>query len=215
VTTPGRPTVVFDLGGVLVDWDPRYLYRQLMPAHEVDDFLDEVGFAAWNREQDAGSGWAEAVRRHGERYPHRRELLAAYPARFPETLGGDIPGSVALLTELHGGGVRLLALTNWSAETFPHARARFGWLDLFEDVVVSGVEGMAKPDPAIFRLLLDRHGLSAADTVFVDDSPANIHAAADLGLTALLFRTAEELRSDLVRLGVLGSAPAEDGPRRP
>jgi 2-haloacid dehalogenase len=214
-TAAGRPTVVFDLGGVLVDWDPRYLYEQLLPAHEVDDFLDEVDFAAWNREQDAGASWAEAVRRHGERYPHRRELLAAYPARFPETLGGEVPGSVALLRELHDAQVRLLALTNWSAETFPHARARFDWLDLFEDVVVSGVEGLAKPDPAIFQLLLDRHGLSAAATVFVDDSPANIDAAADVGLTALLFRTAEELRADLVRLGVLGPERAEDGPSRP
>ena len=206
MTTAGRPTVVFDLGGVLVDWDPRYLYDQLLPAHEVDAFLDEVGFAAWNREQDAGASWTDAVRRHGDRYPHRRELLAAYPARFPETLGGEVPGSVALLRELHTAQVRLLALTNWSAETFPHARDRFDWLDLFEDVVVSGVEGMAKPDPAIFRLLIDRHGLSAADTVFVDDSASNVDAAADLGLTALLFRTAEDLRADLSRLGLLGGA---------
>jgi 2-haloacid dehalogenase len=204
--TADRPAVVFDLGGVLVDWDPRYLYDRLLPAHEVDAFLDEVGFAAWNREQDAGASWAEAVHRHGDLYPHRRELLAAYPARFTETLGGEVPGSVALLRELHDAQVRLLALTNWSAETFPHARARFDWLDLFEDVVVSGVEGIAKPDPAIFRLLLERHGLSAATTVFVDDSPANIHAAADLGLTALLFRTAEDLRADLSRLGLLDGA---------
>jgi 2-haloacid dehalogenase len=201
-----RPTVVFDLGGVLVDWDPRYLYDQLLPEHEVDVFLDEVGFAAWNRQQDAGGSWAEAVRRHGELYPHRRELLAAYPARFPETIGGEVPGSVAVLRGLHDGQVRLLALTNWSAETFPHARARFDWLDLFEDIVVSGVEGMAKPDPAIFRLLLDRHGLSAAATVFVDDSWVNVHAAADLGLTALLFRNAEDLRADLRRLGLLDGA---------
>jgi 2-haloacid dehalogenase len=205
-TAADRPTVVLDLGGVLVDWDPRYLYDQLLPAHEVDAFLEEVGFAAWNRQQDAGASWADAVRRHGELYPHRRELLAAYPARFPETLGGEVPGSVALLHELHDAQVRLLALTNWSAETFPHARARFDWLDLFEDVVISGVEGMAKPDPGIFRLLLDRHGLSAAATVFVDDSPANVHAAADLGLTALLFRTAEDLRVDLSRLGLLDGA---------
>jgi 2-haloacid dehalogenase len=206
IAAAARPAVVFDLGGVLVDWDPRYLYDQLLPADEVDAFLDEVGFAAWNLQQDAGASWAEAVRRHGALYPHRRELLAAYPARFPETLGGEVPGSVTLLRELHDAGVRLLALTNWSAETFPHARARFDWLDLFEDVVVSGVEGVAKPDPAIFRLLLDRHGLCAATTVFVDDSPANVQAAADLGLTALLFRTADDLRADLKRLGLLDGA---------
>ncbi|HEX7188073.1 MAG TPA: HAD-IA family hydrolase [Actinomycetes bacterium] len=204
---PGGPTaVVFDLGGVLIRWDPRHLYRRLLPPDEVDPFLDEVGFAAWNHEQDAGGSWTSAVEKHSALFPHRRDLLAAYPARFAETLDGPIEGTVEILRELHDRGTRLLALTNWSAETFPHAEETFDFLRWFEGVVVSGVEGVAKPDPALFRLVLDRYRLDPAATVFVDDSPANVDAAAALGLRALLFHDPETLRRDLSRLGLLDGA---------
>jgi 2-haloacid dehalogenase len=207
-----RPTaVVFDLGGVLVDWDPRYLYRQLLPADEVEGFLAEVDFAAWNLRADAGGRWADAVAEHAARFPHRADLLAAYPARFRETLGGEVPGTVELLRDLHETGVRLLALTNWSAETFPHARAMFAFLSLFEDVVVSGEERLAKPDLALFRLVLDRYHLDPARTVFVDDSPRNVAAAADAGLLALRFHDAPRLRADLARLGLLTGSPGPAG----
>ena len=206
---PTPTAVVFDLGGVLIDWDPRYLYRRLLPDDDaVERFLDEVDFAAWNHRQDAGASWAEAVEAHSARHPHHRELLAAYPARFRETLGGEVPGTVDVLRELHQRGTRLLALTNWSAETFPHAREHFGWLALFEDVVVSGVEQVAKPDPAIFRLVLARNRLDPATTVFVDDSPVNVAAAEAEGLLALRFRDAGQLRADLADLGLLPAAPA-------
>ena len=204
-------TVVFDLGGVLVDWDPRYLYRQLLPAHEVEPFLAEVDFAGWNRRADSGDRWADVIAQQTERHPHRAELLAAYPARFPETLGGEVPGTVALLRDLHAAGVRLLALTHWSAETFPHARAKFAFLSLFEDVVVSGEERLAKPDPDLFRLVLDRYALEPARTVFVDDSARNVAAAAEAGLVGLRFRDADRLRADLARLGV-PTGPARSAP---
>ena len=204
---PGGPTaVVFDLGGVLIRWDPRHLYRRLLPPEEVDPFLDEVGFAAWNHEQDAGGSWTSAVEKHSALFPHRRDLLAAYPARFAETLDGPIEGTVEILRELHDRGTRLLALTNWSAETFPHAEETFEFLRWFEGVVVSGVEGVAKPDPVLFRLVLDRYRLDPAATVFVDDSPDNVEAAAGLGLRALLFHDPETLRRDLSRLGLLDGA---------
>ena len=203
-TTP--TTVVFDLGGVLIDWDPRHLYRRLLPEDEVDPFLDEIGFAAWNYAQDAGGSWDEAVERLAARHPHRRELIAAYPARFPESITGPVPGTVELLRELHARGTRLLALTNWSAENYPHAEAAFDFLDLFEAVLVSGVEGVAKPDPAVFTLLVDRYRLDPAATVFVDDSPANVAAAAAAGLQALRFTGADGLRADLSRLGLLAGA---------
>jgi 2-haloacid dehalogenase len=207
-TSPDVPTaVVFDLGGVLIRWDPRHLYRRLMPPDEVDAFLDEVGFAAWNHRQDAGGAWAEAVEAHGRRFPHRRELLAAYPARFPETLAGPIEGSVEILRELHRRGrTRLLALTNWSAELFPYAESAFEFLQLFEGILVSGVERVAKPDQAVFRLLLERYGLDPAATVFIDDSPANVEAAAGAGLQARVFTDPETLRRDLSRLGLLAGA---------
>jgi 2-haloacid dehalogenase len=207
VSTP--TSVVFDLGGVLVDWDPRHLYRRLMPEDEIDGFLDEVGFAAWNLQQDAGAPWAPAVEAQAARFPHRRELLAAYPARFAETLNGPIHGTVAILEELHAAGTRLFALTNWSAELFPHAEEAFAFLRLFEGIVVSGREGLAKPDPAIFALLVERHGLDPAVTVFVDDSPANVEAAEAAGLRALQFTGADALRRDLSRLGLLTGAGSD------
>ena len=198
--------VVFDLGGVLIRWDPRHLYRQLMPEDEIDAFLDEVGFDAWNHEQDAGAPWGPAVEAHAALFPHRRALLAAYPARFPDSLDGPVEGTVAILAELHAAGTRLVALTNWSAETFPYAEAAFDFLALFEGIVVSGREGVAKPDPAVFHLLLSRYDLDPAGTVFVDDSPANVDAAAAAGLTALVFTGADRLRADLSRLGLLDGA---------
>jgi 2-haloacid dehalogenase len=207
VTSPATPTaVVFDLGGVLIRWDPRHLYRRLLPEDEVDAFLDEVGFHAWNHEQDAGASWGPAVEEHAARFPHRRALLAAYPARFPESLDGPVEGTVAILEELHAAGTRLVALTNWSAELFPHAEATFDFLALFEGIVVSGREGVAKPDPAVFHLLLSRFDLDPARTVFVDDSPANVAAAEAAGLRALVFTGPDELRADLSRLGLLGGA---------
>lgn len=196
-------TVVFDLGGVLVAWDPRHLYRQLLPDDAaVEAFLDEIDFTTWNHAQDAGGSWDDAVEWLAARHPHRRDLIAAYPARFADTLAGPVPGTVEVLRELHDAGVRLLALTNWSAQTYPHAEAAFDFLDLFEDVVVSGVEGLAKPDPAVFALLVDRYRLDPARTVFVDDSPRNVEAAAAAGLRALRFTDAGSLRADLSRLGL-------------
>jgi len=207
VSTPTTPNaVVFDLGGVLIRWDPRHLYRQLMPEDEIDAFLDEVGFQAWNHEQDAGAPWGPAVEEHAALFPHRRELLAAYPARFAESLDGPVEGTVAILAELHAAGTRLVALTNWSAELFPHAEAAFDFLALFEGIVVSGREGVAKPDPAVFDLLLSRYHLDPARTVFVDDSPANVAAAAAAGLRALAFTSPDRLRADLSRLGLLDGA---------
>jgi 2-haloacid dehalogenase len=199
-------TVVFDLGGVLIDWDPRYLYRKLLPADEVDAFLSEIGFQEWNRAQDAGGPWAEAVEALAAQHPHHRDLIAAFPDRFPETLGGPIAGTVAVLDDLHRAGLRLVALTNWSSETFPHARATFEFLNRFEGIVVSGDEGVAKPDPALFQILLDRYALAAGQTVFIDDSPTNVEAAQQLGLVGLRFSDPDQLRLDLSRLGLLDGA---------
>ncbi len=204
--TPAITTVVFDLGGVLIDWDPRYLYRKLMAEDEVEPFLTEVGFFAWNHAQDAGGPWSDAVEALATEHPHRRDLIAAFPDRFPETLGGAIEGTVALLDELRRAGTRLLALTNWSSETFPVALDTFGFLEHFEGIVVSGEEGVGKPDPALFQILLERYALVPHETVFIDDSAANVSAAAELGLVALRFSDPDQLRADLSRLGLLDGA---------
>ena len=200
-------TVVFDLGGVLIDWDPRYLYRRLMPEDEVEAFLDEIGFAAWNHAQDAGRSWADAVAAHAVLHPQRRELIEAYPQRFVDTLGGPITATVAILEELHSAGVRLLALSNWSAETFQVARGEYAFLDRFDGIVVSGEERVTKPDPRIFAILLERHQLEAADTVFIDDSPANIAAARAAGLVTIRYESPGRLRDRLTQVGLLPPTP--------
>ena len=201
--------VVFDLGGVLIDWDPRYLYRSIFDGDEaaMERFLAEVTTPTWNAEQDAGRTWRDAIVTLIAIHPDRRDLIVAYDERWAEMLGGPIEGTVALLADLRSTGIRLAALSSWSAEKFPIARQRYLFLDWFEAIVISGEVGIAKPDPRIFRHLLECTGLSAEATVYVDDVPANVAVAAGLGMTALRFRDAVMLRDDLRRLGL---AIAED-----
>lgn len=205
MTTPTIDAVVFDLGGVLIDWNPRYLYRQLFRGDDaaMERFLVEVVTPEWNLQQDAGRPWADAIELLAREHPDQRDLIVAYHERWPETLGGAIEESVGVLADLHDRPVRLFALTNWSAETFPTALERYDFLAWFEAIVVSGAVGLVKPDPGIFRHLIDRNRLSPASTVFVDDSPANVDAARRMGLVGLLFENPSQLRGDLVALGVL------------
>jgi 2-haloacid dehalogenase len=160
--------VVFDLGGVLIDWDPRHLYRKLFLEDEpgMERFLAEVCTPEWNAAQDAGRSWAEATALLRARHPDRAELIDAYHLRWPEMLGGPIEGSVAVLRELRAAGTPLYALTNWSHETFPVALGLYDFLSWFEAIVVSGHERMIKPDPRLYRLLIERHGLQPAELVY-------------------------------------------------
>jgi 2-haloacid dehalogenase len=206
--TEGKPritTVTFDLGGVLIDWDPRYLARTLFDDEaEMEAFLAEVTTPAWNAEQDAGRTWVEAVESLAAEHPERRPLIEAYHLRWPETLGDAIQGTVDILAELRGAGIRLLALSNWSAETFPVARERYPFLGWFEGIVISGEVKAAKPDERIFRVLIDRHGVEPAETLFVDDNEPNVAAAAALGFATVRFTDPPALRAVLEQLGVLG-----------
>ena len=203
-----RPNaVVFDLGGVLIDWNPRYLYRQLFDGDDaaMERFLAEVTTPEWNLQQDAGRTWDEAVEALTRQHPEHAELIAAYRDRWTETLGEAIGPTVAVLAELRQAGVRLFALSNWSAETFPVARPRYPFLDWFEGIVISGEVGITKPDERVYRHLLDRFGLDAASTVFIDDSAANVRAAQEVGLIALRFEGGDALRTALAGLGLLGA----------
>ncbi len=204
VTAPPS-AVVFDLGGVLIDWNPRHLYRKLFHGDEaaMEDFLSTVCTPAWNQCQDAGRPFAEAVAELTARFPDRAALIEAFHTRWEEMLGGAIAGTVELLDALRAGGTPLYALTNWSAETFPLARRRFDFIGWFDGIVVSGEIGMKKHDPAIFRHLLDRYGLDAGATFFIDDSPANVAAAEALGFRTHRFETPEGLRADLSACGLL------------
>ena len=195
--------VAFDLGGVLIDWNAIYLYRSMLPDDEaVRQFLDDVGFGEWNLALDAGRDWDEAVEWLGDRHPEHRELIAAFRDRWEETLAGPIESTVEILDELRTQGVRTFALSNWSRRTYDIAAPRFPFLKGFEAVVISGDVGTTKPDPRIYRELLARGRLEAETTVFIDDNPANVEAAVELGLIGLRYVGPEALRQDLAALGL-------------
>lgn len=200
-------TVVFDLGGVLVDWNPRYLYRPLFEDEAaMERFLAEVCTSQWNERQDEGRPWAEAIAELSARFPQHASLIAAYRERWYDMLSGPIAPSVAILEALHERGVPLYALTNWSQETFPMARQRFTFMDAFIDIMVSGEERLIKPDPVIFQRMLQRFELDPERTIYIDDAPRNVAAAARLGMHALQFRDASTLRDELCRAGMLDPA---------
>jgi 2-haloacid dehalogenase len=204
--------VVFDLGGVLVDWNPRYLYRKLLADEAaVELFLAEVTTQEWNSRQDVGRPWSEAVESLAREHPDKRDLIAAYRERWEEMLGGSIDESVEILAELRSSGLPLYALSNWSAETFPIARSRYRFLDWFAAIVISGEVRLGKPDPRVFRYLLDRYRLDASATVFIDDSEANVAAARDVGMIGIRFTGAPQLRSDLAALGVIRAEASRAG----
>jgi 2-haloacid dehalogenase len=196
--------IVYDLGGVLIDWNPRYLYRKLFEDEAAMEwFLGEVCPGAWNEEQDRGRSFAAGIEEAAARHPAYRPLIQAYFDRWGEMVAGEIDGAVPLLEELKDAGHELHALTNWSGETFPIARERFAFLDWFETILVSAEVGLIKPDPAIFKLLLARIGRTPAECVYIDDNARNVVAATRLGFDAITFEGVARLRAALEHRGLL------------
>ena len=196
---------IFDLGGVLIDWDPRYLYRKLFPGDEegMERFLAEVTTNDWNQQMDAGRAWHEAIAELKELHPDKTELIQAYWDRWPEMLG-DVDAEVAqVIRDLRAAGLRVYAISNWSAETFSVAHAMVPELSLFDDRVISGEERMVKPDPEIFLLACRRFGVEPAEVLFVDDRPENVEAARAVGMTGIQFTGADALRRTLEDLSDL------------
>jgi len=191
-------TIIFDLGGVLIDWNPRYLYRKLIDQEDdIEYFLEFVCTSDWNEQQDAGHPLDQATREKIEEHPEYADLIRAFYGRWPEMLAGPIHGTVDILNELHTqNSHQLLALTNWSAETFPIAWERYEFLRNFADILVSGQVKLKKPDPAIYQMLIDRHGLTPNTTLFIDDNARNVHAAQALGLKTILFTSPDALRQE-------------------
>lgn len=193
-------TVVFDLGGVLVDWDPRHLYRShFEEQNEMERFLAEVCTWEWHHLHDAGVPFAESIPALTNAFPAHAPLIRLWDARYMDMISGEIPGVVDVVRDLHSRGIRLLVLSNMPSEVWPQLTERFDWLGLFDAAVVSGVEKVVKPDPAIYRILVDRHGVDPGSTAFVDDREENVEAAAALGFDGVLFRDAASLR---VALGI-------------
>lgn len=199
----GPDVVVFDLGGVLLDWDREHLYRRLIPDEaERRWFLDEIVSMEWNAELDRGLPFDVGVEQLAGRHPEHRDLILAYRDRWDEMVPGDIPGTVDVLRDLVGAGIRCLGLTNFSAETFGRIEARFGWLDLLAGIVVSGREGVVKPEQAIFDLLCRRHHVEPRRAAFVDDSAANVAAARSAGFVGVAYVSPDALRGELAALGL-------------
>lgn len=203
---PSRLAVVFDLGNVLIEWDARAAISRGVGEDRASAFLADTSFDfhGWNTLQDAGRPWADAEHCALVEHPHYRDEILAYREHFGHSLVGPIEGAVQILRELHAADVPLFALTNWSRELFPVARARFDFLGLFADIVVSGEEGIAKPDPRIFQLLAERmtHVGGLQQAVFVDDRLDNVQAATAAGMDGVRFAGADGLRADLLLRGL-------------
>jgi 2-haloacid dehalogenase len=194
--------IIFDLGGVLIDWNPRHLYRKLFADEAaMEKFLSEICTPHWNEQQDAGRSFAEAVELLSGQHPQHAELISAFWLRWPEMIGGAIEPTVEVMKELKAAGHPLYALSNWSAETFPLARPKFEFFDWFDEIVISGEVKLIKPDPRIFELLLNRISRRASDCVYIDDSAVNVAAAQALGFQTIHFTTGARLREELRRTG--------------
>ncbi|MET4897210.1 HAD family phosphatase [Sphingomonadaceae bacterium jetA1] len=201
-----RPTaVIFDVGRVLYDWDPRILYRRLIADDRaLDAFVRDVVTTEWHFQHDAGRAFADTSAELIARFPEHRALIAAWGPRFNDSIGDPVPGMHELVAELDSAGVPLFAITNFSHEFWPPFRAREAALfDRFRAIVVSGEEKLVKPDPAIYRLALARFGLEPHQAVFIDDSQANIDAARALGINALHFNGEDSVRPQLRDWGLI------------
>ena len=196
--------VVFDLGGVLIDWNPRHLYRKLFGDDEaaMERFLAEVCTLEWNGDFDSGRPFAEGVAELAAAHPDEADLIHAYHLRWQEMLGDAFEETVAIMREVKQAGFRTFALSNWSAETFPVTRPHYPFLEELDGILISGEVGTRKPGPEIFRHFLERFGLTPETTVFIDDWDLNVARARELGMVALQFVSAARLREDLRELGI-------------
>lgn len=197
--------IIFDFGNVLARWSPHAIFLPYFggdPA-AVDAFLTEVNFHDWNLAQDAGRPFREGVNALSAQFPQHAAPIRAYDEHWEACITGAIEGSVDIARQLKERGYLLYGLTNFSAEKFPLMRQRFAFLNLFDDIIISGQEGLIKPDPAIYELTLRRIGRSAPECVFIDDSEVNFGAAKKMGFVAILFKSADQLQQDLRRLNVL------------
>lgn len=201
---PTTDAVVFDLGGVFFDWDPRHLYRKLIQDEEqLEWFLSEICTPEWHAEQDLGRNTVESCNDLATRHPEYADLIGAWALRGEEMIAGLFHESIAILTELRRQEVPCYALSNMEPETFVHRRTRYPFLSEFDGFVISGFEGVAKPDEAIFRVLLQRFGLDPGRTLLFDDRQVNVDAGLRLGFDAYRFTSPAALRARLVERGLL------------
>ena len=196
--------IVFDLGAVLIEWNPRYLYRKVFTDEaQMEWFLSNVCHNDWNLAQDRGRSFDDAVAEAITRHPDWKREIEFYRDRWMEMVPHDIPGTVQILHELHAKGAPLYAVTNWNGDTFRATRNRFPFLNLFRDIVVSGDEKMLKPDSDIFHLLASRNNIKLSESIFIDDSLKNVNGAEAVSMQGHHFTSPENLRADLMKRGLL------------
>lgn len=197
--------IIFDLGNVLLGWDARLLYNRLLPDPQaVDSFLEQIRFMEWNAKQDAGRPFAEGVAELSREFPHYAELIRAYDTRWEESLTEPYHETIEIVRALKNAGWHLYLLSNFSVEKFKLVRAKHEFLQLFDDLIISGEHKLIKPDPAIFRLTLQRIQRAAEECLFIDDSLPNIEAARRLGFQTIHYHSPAQLRADLKKLAVKG-----------
>lgn len=193
--------IIFDFGGVLLDWNPRYMYRAFFPNEaDMEYFLSNICTDAWNAEQDRGRSFSDGIRLLQSQYPEYQEAIHLYSEKWEDMLKGELPESTQLLYELKEQGYGIYGLTNWSKEKIKIAYRKYDFFELFDGIIVSGEEKLIKPDKRIYKVLLDRYGLQAEQSVFIDDNAANIQAARELGFNAILFDNIANVRKQLAGL---------------
>ncbi len=197
--------IIFDFGGVLVDWNPRHLYAEEFQDHnEMEYFLSNICTPEWNSRQDAGRSFCEGIQELEDQYPEHSSMIRKYFTDWCKMLKDEIPENVKLLRQLKKSEkFRLFGLTNWSTETMPIARQRYSFFELFAGIVVSGEEKMVKPDSKIYHLLLERYSLEAKRSLFIDDSIVNVQTALQIGFHALHYHDGMNLENELKSLGIL------------
>ncbi|MDR0711318.1 MAG: HAD family phosphatase [Prevotellaceae bacterium] len=196
-------SIIFDFGNVLIEWDPRRIFREMVPAEELDSFMQNVWKEEWNNNLDSGVPLADNERKLKQKYPQHSSYIAAFHARWYDSLGEENRESVALLTRLQNAGYTTYGLSNWSAETFPVARKAHPFFSSFNGIVLSGEEKVCKPNPQIYAILLERYKLLPNQCVFIDDRQENLNTAKEMGITPILFTSAAQVREELRRIGVL------------
>jgi 2-haloacid dehalogenase len=198
-------TIIFDLGAVLIDWNPRHLYRKIYKTEEeITWFLENICTHEWNEKQDAGRSFEEATDELLKKFPEHEFAIRAWYDRWQETMNGPIEGTVKILQAIRDSKkYKLYALTNWSAQTFPWALEQFEFLHWFEGIVVSGHEKTRKPFPEFFQILFDRYRVNPSNALFIDDSMRNIEGAKAVGLPGIWFQSPDQLKNDLQGMGIL------------
>lgn len=199
-----RPTIVFDIGAVLLEWNPRHLYRKLIADEAaMETFLAEVCTHDWNLSMDGGVPFPEAIAAKVAEFPHHEDLIRAFDERWEEMVPHVIDGTVEILKGLKDRGDKVYAITNFSAEKFAVALEKYSFLGWFDGVIVSAHEKLLKPDARIYQLLESRFGLTLADCIFIDDNPDNVVGARAVGMRAIRFESPEQARRELVEMGAL------------